>query len=441
MPPVPPIHDREMADWHQFIDGCRYEPAARSSLHDILDAVDRFAQAEVPTATAQRWDRAGVTLDAARHRAVLPAGLGETLAKLRELGYFGVNLGEEFGGLALPALAETLIVERLSRQDPALALFLAVHYTATTMIRTFGDEPQKTELLPAMSGSGARFLLGGLAYTEPGAGSSLGEAQCEARPAQSARPAGPATLGGAETGPALSAPVALHGEKIFISSGGVADLYIVLAREPGAELSTWLCRPYDDAGQARSGFSIAKLEEKIRLHASPTAHLRFDGLPLPAGSRLGAAGRGLSNALVGLNSGRLGIAAQALGIAAAAFAEAYEYITSRRQFGRPVASFQSVRFQMAELYGRIAAGRSLLLQAVQLKERGERFRAMASIAKLHCSELAAAITPICLQFCGGMGFMDEMSLGRHLGNAQVTTIYEGTSNMQKLTLAKELFGD
>lgn len=424
-----PIHTRELNDWHQLLNGCSYDAETRALLHNLLDAVDEFAQREVPSSTAQRWDHTGVQLDRPNLRAILPAGMAETLTKLRELMYFGANLHDDHGGMSLPALAEVLIVERLARQCPSLALFLAVHYTACMMVRTFGTDEQQYEILSLMSGAEDPFLIGGLAYTEPGAGSSLGEAQATATP-----------IGNDPDG-----PVRIKGRKIFITNGGVADLYILLAREihlpPDKNLSTWLVRPYDQNGKPRPGFNIPKLEEKIRLHASPTAELLFDGLELPAGSRLGQPGKGLSNALTGLNSGRLGIAAQALGIAAAAFGDAFDYITQRKQFGQTVSSFQSVRFQMAELYGRIAAGRSLLLQAVQCKERDENFRAMASIAKLHCSELAAAITPICLQFCGGMGFMDEMSLGRHLGNAQVTTIYEGTSNMQKLTLAKDLFED
>ncbi|HTL52542.1 MAG TPA: acyl-CoA dehydrogenase family protein, partial [Planctomycetota bacterium] len=312
------IHSREMTDWHQLLDGCNYDDATRSALHTILDAVDQFAQSEVPASLAQAWDHAGVTLDTAQSRAILPAGLPEVLRKLRELGYFGINLEERHGGMALPALAETLIVERLSRQCPSLALFLAVHYTCSTMIRTFGTPAQQEHFLPQMSGTGDRFILGGLAYTEPGAGSSLGEARCEARPAPPS--AGPTPNPG---------DVAIHGRKIFITSGGLADLFVLLARTGDEGLSTWLCTPYDDAGKPRAGFSIPKLERKIRLHASPTAELLFDGLTIPANRRLGDAGRGLSHALVGLNSGRLGIAAQALGIASAAFADAFEYITQR----------------------------------------------------------------------------------------------------------------
>ncbi len=334
------------------------------------------------------------------------------------LGILGMSVPEAEGGLGASAVAFALALEEIASVWPSLAVGVSVNggITEGTIVR-LGTAEQKRRWLPRlMDGSG----LGAFALTEPGSGSDAAALRA------SARRDGEAWV--------------LNGRKVFVTNLRYAPVVIVMARvgEPRAE------RPSDGitaflVPTDAPGVSIGPPERKMGLHASDTSGLALEDVRVGGDAVLGPLGKGFGAvAMAGLDGGRIGIAAQAVGIARGALERARAYALERRQFGRPIADFQLVRFPLARARTEIEAARLLTLRAAWLKDRGLPFTREAAQAKLFASEMAQRVTRTAVQTFGGYGYVRESGVERFARDGRVTTIYEGTSEVQRIVIARSL---
>jgi alkylation response protein AidB-like acyl-CoA dehydrogenase len=289
-----------------------------------------------------------------------------------------------------------------------------VHTLSCHALAGFGSKEQRTEHLPAMLGGG---LLGAYCLSEPTSGSDAAALRTRA-----ARDGGQWTL---------------DGTKAWITHGGVADVYTVLARSggEGAHGITAYLVPAD-----APGLTAAPPEHKMGLKGSPTAQVHLDGVRVPDSRRLGDPGEGFTIALAALDSGRLGIAACATGLAQAALDAATAYMGERRQFGHPLADFQGLRFMLADMATAVAAGRALYLDAARLRDAGRPFTAQAAMAKLFCTDTAMKVTTDAVQLLGGYGYTADFPVERYMREAKVLQIVEGTNQIQRIVVARDLAG-
>ena len=332
------------------------------------------------------------------------------------LGLLGVPFPEEVGGTGLDQVAYAITVEELSRVSGSVGIIVSAHTSlGCNPIYLAGTDAQKERYLRPLA-SGAK--LGAYGLTEPGAGSDSRGTRTRAR----------------RDGDCWI----LNGGKRFITNAGVADTYIVTAiTEREAEsgnISAFIVE--SDA----PGFSIGRMEEKMGLHASNTGELIFTDCAIPAENLLGEEGEGDKLFLRTLDGGRIGIAAMALGLAQAAYEAASAYAKTREQFGRPIASFQGVAFMIADMATRIDAARLLTYRAAWLKDAGRPYTTEASMAKLYASEVARDVTNDAIQVHGGYGYITEYKVERYLRDAKLTEIGEGTSQIQRLVIARNLLG-
>ncbi|HEX2165580.1 MAG TPA: acyl-CoA dehydrogenase family protein [Thermoanaerobaculia bacterium] len=371
----------------------------------VRDEVRRFAEEAIAPGVAER-DR--------EHR--FP---DEVIAQMGELGLLGMMVGEEHGGAGADALTYCLAVEEVSRVCPSIGVTMSVTNSVCAWpIQRFGGDEVKRRVLPELAGGRA---LGGFGLTEPGAGSDIRSMQTRAR----------------RDGDGW----VLDGEKAWITNAGVARFYVVVAAtEPGGGrrgLSAFVV-PAD-----APGFSVGKPEEKIGLAASRTAPLVFTGCRVPAENLLGAEGDGFAIALATLDHSRLGIAAQCLGIHQRALELSRDYAGERVQFRRPIADNQAVRFKLATMATELAAARALTYHAAAVSEADPPdpdAGRLASQAKLYASEAANRAVWEGVQIHGGNGFHADYEISRLYRDVRVTTIYEGTSEMQRTVIARRLLG-
>jgi alkylation response protein AidB-like acyl-CoA dehydrogenase len=357
----------------------------------------------------------GDRIPAAENEGTIPP---DVIRSLGELGVLGMNVPERDGGLGASAVAFALVLEELAAVWPSLAVGVSVNsgIVCSSIVR-LGTPDQKHAFFPMLSdGRGlAAFCL-----TEPSAGSDAASLRAAAR----------------RDGDCW----VIDGTKLFVTSARYAPFFIVLARVGTAEPA----RPH--AGitaflvpAGTPGVTIGTPERKLGLQASETSTVTFDGARVPLTRVLGAEGRGFGEvAMTGLDSGRIGIAAQALGIARGALALATAYAKERTQFGSPIGSFQAIRFSLAQVRTEIDAARLLVLRAAWLKDRGAPFTREAAQAKLYASEAANRAAYACLQVFGGYGYMREYGIERYFRDARATTIYEGTSEVQRMVIARSL---
>ena len=342
----------------------------------------------------------------------------DVIRSLGQLGVLGMNVPEGEGGLGASAVAFALVLEELAAVWPSLAVGVSVNSgIVCSSVARLGTAEQRRAFFPLLSdGRGlAAFCL-----TEPTAGSDAASLRTTAR----------------RDGDGW----VIDGEKLFVTSARYAPFFIVLARVGRAEPA----RPH--AGitaflvlAGTSGLSIGTPEHKLGLQASETSAVTFDGVRLPRDAMLGTEGKGFGDvAMAGLDAGRIGIAAQSIGIARGALALATAYAKERRQFGVPVASFQGVSFPLAQVRTDIDAARLLVLRAAWLRDRGARYTREAAQAKLFASEAANRATYACLQVFGGYGYMREYGIERYVRDARATTIYEGTSEVQRMVIARSV---
>ncbi len=343
----------------------------------------------------------------------------EVVAKLGPLGLLGIPYPEEEGGAGLDTLAYAIAVEELSRVWGSLGIIVAAHTSlGCGPLHLAGTPAQKERwLVPMAQGR----VLGAYGLTEPEAGSDSGGTRTVARHE-------PGGEGGGWV---------LDGRKRFITNAGQAGTYIVTARtgtqpDGAAEISAFI------VAADTPGFSIGRLEEKMGLHASATGELIFEGCRIPADQLLGEAGKGWKTFLKTLDGGRISIGAMALGLAQAALDASVPYARQRRQFGRPIGTFQGVAFLIADMATEIEAARALVYRAAWLKDQGREFGLAAAQAKLFASEVAQRVTNHAIQIHGGYGYVEEYQVERFLRDAKLTEIGEGTSQIQRLVIARRI---
>ena len=367
----------------------------------IRDSVRELCRGEFARAAAQ-WDR---------DDAIPPSAI----AKLAEMGLLGMNIPEEWGGLGYDTRTVTLVIEEVARVSAALAIMVSVHNSVGAYpIYAFGTDEQRRRYLPRLtSGSVGAFSL-----SEPGSGSDASALTTVAR--------------------RDGDHYVLSGEKNWVTNGRHVWTFLVLARTggPGPRgISAFIVE------KDQPGLTIGKSEDKMGLRGSDTVTLAFDGARVPVAQRLGAENEGFKLALTSLDAGRIGVAAQALGVMTAAFHEAARYAQQRRAWGEPIAKLQAIQFKLAEMERRVQAARLLIAKAAWLKDTGQDFIRAASMAKLYATEAATWVTHQAVQVHGGYGFVKEYVVERYYRDARVMEIYEGTSEIQRLVIARSLLRD
>jgi alkylation response protein AidB-like acyl-CoA dehydrogenase len=339
----------------------------------------------------------------------------ELFPKLAELGLMGVCVPEEYGGAGADFLSYVLVLEELSRADAGVGVTVAVHTSATTLpILTFGSEEQRSRFVPPLARG---EQLGAFALTESGSGSDAGSLRTTAQPDEDGW--------------------RITGSKQWITNGSRAGTFVLFARtDPATAGARGISCFVLDAGHVR----VTREEEKLGLNSSTTSDLVLEDAQVGRDRLLHEEGRGFRVAMATLDGGRIGIAAQALGIAQAAYDVARGYAQERHQFGRPIAEFQAIQWKLADMATEIDAARLLTYRAAWLKQEGRPHTAEGAKAKLFSSEMARRQTAEAIQILGGYGYTKESPAERFYRDAKITEIYEGTSEIQRLIIARSILG-
>jgi alkylation response protein AidB-like acyl-CoA dehydrogenase len=367
----------------------------------VRDAVREFADAEIAPHVAT-WEK----------EERFPR---EILARLGELGIMGMMVPEEFGGAGADALSYVLAIEELARVSASTAVIVSVNNSVVCYpIWKFGSAPQKTTVLRELASGRA---LGAYALTEPQSGSDAANQKTRAVRDGSG--------------------YVLNGAKAWITNAGEADWYVVMAMTDAAAgthgITAFLVSSRD------KGLRVGAPEDKMGLRSSKTAAIYFDDLRIPEDRRLGAEGQGFTIAMTTLDHSRIGIAAQGIGIAQAAFDAAVEYAKTRESFGRKLAEHEAIAFQVADMRVQLEASRILTYRAALRSEKpNTRFSKESSMAKVYATETANAIAARAVQIFGGYGYSKEYPVERYYRDARVTTIYEGTSEIQRIVISKNV---
>ncbi|MCA1033358.1 MULTISPECIES: acyl-CoA dehydrogenase [Bacillus] len=338
----------------------------------------------------------------------------DILKKMGGLGLMGIPVPEKYGGAEMDFTSYIIAINELSKVSATVGVILSVHTSVgTNPILYFGTEEQKQKYVPKLA---AGEYLGAFCLTEAGAGSDAGSLKTKA------------VRNGDE--------YILNGSKVFITNGGEADVYIVFA-STSPELGTKGVSAFI-VGKGTSGLVIGKDEEKMGLHGSRTVQLNFEDMRVPAENLLGAEGEGFKIAMANLDAGRIGIAAQALGIAEAALEAAVAYSKERSQFGKPISHQQGIGFKLADMAVNVEASRLLVYQAAMMRQNGERCGMQASMAKLFASKTAVETSIEAVQVFGGYGYTEDYPVERYFRDSKITEIYEGTSEIQRIVISKNL---
>jgi butyryl-CoA dehydrogenase len=385
----------------------------------IRDTVRQFMEVEVRP-NVKEWERAE------RYPA-------EAIAKLAEMGCCGMMVPEEWGGPGLDTVSYVLMLEEVGRVYAALSTALGVTNSAAQIpLLTFGTGEQKKKYLPRLA-SGE--ILGAFCLTEPAAGSDAAGIQCRAT-----------LVGKGQTEDAGLKPGAtqagsgdvyrLNGTKTWVTNGSVAGVFIVFAKtnpEAGGKgITAFLVEP------GFKGFRVGRHEDKMGQRSSPSVEILLNDCEVPVENRLGEEGQGLKIALSALDGGRIGIAAQAVGLAQGALDESVKYAKQRGAFGKKIADFQAIQWMLADMQMEIEAARGLLYHAAWLKDSGGKMGAASSKAKLYATEMANRVAAKAVQIHGSLGYSRETEVERMYRDARVMTIYEGTSEVQRMVIARDL---
>jgi alkylation response protein AidB-like acyl-CoA dehydrogenase len=354
--------------------------------------------------------------------------------KMGELGLLGIPWPEDLGGAGLDLLSYMIVINEMAKVDASHAITISAHTTlGTSPIMNFGTGEQKKRFVPLLA-SGK--VLGGFGLTEPSAGSDAASTR--------------------STAVRKGSHYVLNGSKIFITHGGVGEIFVVTAVTDPSKgskgISSFILTKeasdldkakgldigHDDSLSQMPGFRAGKKEDKLGWRASDTRELIFEDVEVPAENMLGEEGEGFQNFMRTLDSGRVGIAALSLGIAEGAFEQALHYSTIRKQFGQPISNFQGVQFQLSDMATEIEAGKHLMFHAAWLAQNKQPFGKQAAMAKLFCSELAMRATIKAIQIHGGYGYTKEYPVERMFRDAKICEIGEGTSEIQRLVIARHL---
>jgi alkylation response protein AidB-like acyl-CoA dehydrogenase len=352
----------------------------------------------------------------------------EVVRRLGEMGWLGIPIPEDEGGAGMDTLAYAIAVEEIGRVWGSLGLIVAAHTSlGCGPLHLAGTKEQQDRyLVPMASGK----VIGAYGLTEPGAGSDAGGTRTTARWEGA---------DGKDFEPGAQGEWVIDGSKRFITNAGQAGTYIITAKtgtkdDGNAEISAFIL-PADT-----SGFRVVRIEDKLGLHASATGELAFDRCRIPAENLLGERGDGFRTFLKILDGGRISIAALAVGIAQAAYDAAVPYAQTRQQFGKPIGSFQGVAFMIADMATEIEAARALVWKSAWLKDQGRDYSLVAAEAKLFASEVSSRVTNAAIQVHGGYGYVTEYPVERFLRDAKLTEIGEGTSQVQRLVIARKILG-
>jgi alkylation response protein AidB-like acyl-CoA dehydrogenase len=358
----------------------------------------------------------------------------ENVKKMGELGLLGVPWSEELGGAGLDTLSFMIAIEELARVDASTGLTISAHTTlGTSPIVNFGSDGQRQRFVPLLA-SGK--VLGGVGLTEPDAGSDAG--------------------GTRTTAVKKGDRYIVNGTKRFITHGSVGEIFVVTAVTDASRgtkgISSFILTKHtsdlekvkplgighDTSLCPMKGFRAGKKEDKLGWRASDTAELIMEDVEVPAENLVGEEGQGFVNFMKTLDAGRIGIAALSIGIAQGAYEEAVKYAATRRQFGKPIADFQGISFQLADMATEIEAGRHLMYHAAWLAQHKKPFGKEAAMAKLFCSELAMRATTKAVQVFGGYGYTKDYPVERMMRDAKICEIGEGTSEIQRMVIARHV---
>lgn len=368
----------------------------------IRDTARAFAEEHLKP-NAAKWDA----------ESIFPS---DALAELGKLGFMGMLVPEEMGGAGSDHVAYALALEEIAAGDGSTSTIMSVHNSVGCMpVLKFGTDMQKERFLKPMARG---EQLGCFCLTEPGAGSDASALKTRARREGNGW--------------------VLNGTKQFITSGGKADLAIVFAvTDPDAGkkgISAFL------VPTTTEGWKVARVEKKLGLNASETCQIQMDELRVEPELMLGREGEGYRIALANLEGGRIGIGAQSVGMAKAAYEAALAYAQERETFGKPIFEHQAVAFRLADMATQIEAARQMVLHAAALRDAGERCLKEASMAKLFASEIAERVCSDAIQIHGGYGYLADFPVERIYRDVRITQIYEGTSDIQRLVIAREIAG-
>ena len=330
-----------------------------------------------------------------------------------EMGLMGIEVPETLGGAGGTFFLAVLAVEALSQVDPAVAILVDVQNTlVNNCILRWGNDAQRQRYLPKL----ATEWVGAYALSEPGAGSDAFGLETRAE----------------RRGDGWR----LTGRKLWITNGAEASVYVVFANADPSQGYKGITAFVVE--RSFKGFAVGKKENKLGIRASSTTELILDACEVPGENVLGEVGKGYKVSIETLNEGRIGIGAQMIGVAAGALAAAVHYAKERKQFGKPIAEFQGVQFQLAQAATELEAARLMVYNAARLKDAGQPFTQQAAMAKLFASQVAERVTSLCVELLGGYGYTKEYPVEKFYRDAKIGTIYEGTSNMQLQTIAKLL---
>jgi len=363
------------------------------------DAVREFAETEIKPYVSDMDEAAQFRPD--------------IIAKFFGMGLMGIEVPEQYGGAGAGIFLATLAIEELARVDASAAIYVDVHNTlVNNAILRWGNDEQQARYFPHMNSD----LLGAFALSEPASGSDAFALECKADK--------------------VAGGWSLTGRKFWITNGAEAGIFIVFANTDFTKGYKGITAFLVERGFA--GFDVGKKENKLGIRASSTTELILEGCVVPDANVLGPVGQGYKIAIETLNEGRIGIGAQMLGVATGALEAATKYVKERKQFGKAIAEFQAVQFQLAQMATDLEAARLMVYNSARLKDAGKPFATEAAMAKLFSSQVADRITSQCVELFGGYGYSKEYPAEKFYRDAKIGTIYEGSSNMQLQTIAKVL---
>lgn len=341
----------------------------------------------------------------------------EVVEKMGRLGYFGIQAPTELGGAGMDALSYAITIEEVARASAAVALCLSVHNSVALFpILAFGTPEQRQRWVPSLA---AGQKIGAFCLTEPNIGSDAAGLSATALP----------------DGDGL----VLNANKVFVTNGGIADICLIFARTDPAAGRKGISVVVAERGLP--GFVVGDLEDLCGMRANPVASIRLYDCRVPRENLLGRAGQGLAIGMAALDTGRIGIAAQALGIAQAALEEGVRYAGQRQQFGVPIARHQAIQFMIADMATQVDATRMMVYRAALLKDQGRPVSKAAAQAKLFASEAVCKVTDLAVQIHGGYGYSKAYAVERYYRDARVTRLYEGTSEVHRMVIAREVLAE